>query len=377
MYKTAIIGVGFIGAAHIEALRRLGNIEIVALADPINAEKKAASLNVPKGYADYKEMIDTEKPDVIHVCTPNETHFEVSMYAMERGIHVLCEKPLAMSVEEGKKMAEAAKKYGVWHGVNLINRFYPMAYQMREALKNGDAGQIFSIQGGYWQDWLALETDYNWRLETKMSGTTRAVADIGSHWMDLMEFVTGQRISEVIADFATFFKTRKKPTKPLETFSNMLETPDSYEDVPIDTEDYASFLFRTDAGAYGTCIISQVFQGRKNKLLLGVSGSKSSLQWDSEDVCNLWIGHRERANEILNKDPSLLSPNTVKINGFPGGHTEGYPDTLKQLFKAFYEAISNKQESGYEYADFNAGLRQMVLGEALLKSSKERTWVEI
>jgi predicted dehydrogenase len=375
--KTAIIGVGFIGAAHIEALRRLGGIDVVAVADPVDAEKKARALFVPKAYADYKTMTDMEKPDVIHVCTPNETHCEVSMYAIERGVHVLCEKPLAVDARQAGNMARAAREKGVVCGVNYINRFYPMAFQMRERIREGRLGRIFSIHGSYLQDWLFYDTDYSWRLESKVSGKTRAASDIGSHWMDLCEFVTGQKITEVCAEFTAFHPTRKKPKKTIETFSNMLLTPEDYTEIPIDTEDYASLLFRTDGGAMGSAVISQCFAGRKNQLTLAVSGNKSSLYWDSEDACRLWTGYRDRPNELWEKDPAILSSNTRKWTNFPGGHIEGYPDAIKQAFRGFYQAVTEGGAGSYDFADFAAGARQMVLCEALMQSAQERKWIEV
>jgi predicted dehydrogenase len=377
MYKTGIIGVGFIGAAHIEALRRFGNVEVVALADSNEPEAKAKSLNVPKGYADYRDLIDNEKPDVIHICTPNQNHCEVAIYAMERGIHVLCEKPLATTLEEADRMLAVAKKNGVLTGVNLINRFYPLAYEMREKVKAGDVGRIFTIHGAYLQDWLFLETDYNWRLEPEQSGISRAIADIGSHWCDLMEFVTGQRITAVTADLATFHKTRKKPIKPVETYSNMLLTSDDYVDVPITTEDYANFLFETDGGAHGSCMISQVFAGKKNQLVMNISGDKSSLTWDSEESNTLWRGRRDGPNEIFAKDPSILSEATRGYMDYPGGHVEGYPDTIKQNLKAFYKALAAKDFSGGDFAGFEAGRREMLLCEKLVESSRKRQWIEV
>jgi predicted dehydrogenase len=377
MYKIGIIGVGFIGAAHIEALRRFGSNNVVALADSVGAEEKARALNVPKGYADYRELIDKEKPDVIHVCTPNQNHYEVAMYAMRRGVHVLCEKPLATTLAEADEMCAAAKEYGVLTGVNLINRFYPLAYEMREKVRAGDAGRIFTVHGAYLQDWLFLETDYNWRLEPEQSGISRAIADIGSHWCDLMEFVTGQRITAVMADLVTFHKTRKKPLKPVETYANMMLAPGDYTDVPITTEDYAAFLFETDGGAHGSCMISQVFAGKKNQLIMNISGDKSSLTWDSEDANRLWLGRRDGPNEVYAKDPSILSAATRQWMDYPGGHVEGYPDAIKQDFKAFYKALDEKNFSGGDFAGFEAGRREMLLCEKLVESSRERRWIEV
>jgi len=375
-YRVGIIGTGFIGAVHIETLRRLGVGEAVALVDTQDAEAKARKLGVPKAYDNYKELIDKEKPDVVHICTPNMAHFEAAVYALERGIHVMCEKPLCMTLAEADTMVEVAKKSGAITGVNLINRFYPMAFEMRERVRSGDVGRIFSVHGGYLQDWLFLDTDYSWRLEPEQSGASRAVADIGSHWFDLMEFVTGQRIIEVLADLVTFHKTRKKPTRPVETFANMLLEPEDYEEVPINTEDYAQILFRTEGGIHGNCTISQVFAGRKNQLTMSVSGDKSTVYWNSEDSNSLWVGKREGPNLQIAKDPAIVSPATRDWMDFPGGHVEGYPDAIKENFKAFYKALDANNQDG-SFADFEAGRRAMLLCERIMQSSREQRWTTV
>ncbi|MDR1764632.1 MAG: Gfo/Idh/MocA family oxidoreductase [Lachnospiraceae bacterium] len=436
MVRSAVIGAGFIGLTHIEALRRLGSVDVVALADALGAGEKAAALQVPKGYAGYQELIDHEMPDVVHVCTPNETHFEIAMYALERGIHVVCEKPMAMSVEQARIMTETALAKGVVNAICLINRFYPMAYQMKDMVARGDAGRIFSIGGSYLQDWLMYDTDYNWRLESSRGGATRAVADIGYHWMDLMEFVTGHRITEVCADFSTFHKVRRKPLGSVETFSSATWKAENFTEIPIDTEDYAAFLFHTDGGAHGSCVVSQAVAGRKNQLRLSVAGSRCSLLWDSEDTNSLWVGHRNEANQLYAKDPGILTPEACRYASFPGGHLEGYPDTFKQLFKSFYGMVENRIKDGApavgasaghvpgggesaavggvsaigggesangggvsasvgkatpegkgvsagrdaqqtDISDFRAGLRGMILTEKLLESAGGRRWVSV
>ncbi|MCI8564819.1 MAG: Gfo/Idh/MocA family oxidoreductase [Lachnospiraceae bacterium] len=373
--RAGIIGVGFIGAVHIEQLRRLGNVEVVALADEAGAEQKAANLYVPKAYSDYKEMIEKENLDSVHICTPNFTHYDIAMYAMERGLHVICEKPMTCTVEEAKKLAAFAKEKGVINAMNFNCRFYPMAYQMREMVRSGKVGDIYTVHGGYLQDWLYLDTDYSWRLDPKFTGASRAFADIGSHWIDLVEFVTGLKVTEVMADFAIFHKTRKKPTRPIDTYSGMALRPEDYEEVPIETEDWATVLFHFENGGCASCNISQVYAGRKNQMIVSIGGSKCAMHWDSENSNAIWVGRRERDNGELVKDPSILEEKTKGVISYPGGHVEGFPDTFKQNFKRIYAAIAGGARE--DYACFDDGLREMVLCEKIVQSAKERRWVAI
>ena len=376
-FRTCVIGVGFIGAAHIEALRRLGNVDVVAIADVPNGAAKAEACCVPKGYDDYKKMIDVEKPDVVHICTPNSSHYEMAMYAMERGISVVCEKPLTTTLEEARALSAYAKEHNIVNAVNFNCRWYPQVMQARSMVENGDLGRIYSIHGTYLQDWLYLDTDYSWRLEPDVSGESRAFGDIGSHWIDMVESVTGLRAVEVFADFDTFHKIRKKPLKPVATYSGMALRPEDYEEVPINTEDYCAVLFHFDNGARGSCVINQVFAGRKNQIVLNVSGSKCAVRWDSEESNELWVGRRDTYNQLIPKDPSILNPLASAVDSYPGGHVEGFPDTFKQSFKAIYSAIEKGDTSRGLFATFEDGLREMALCDAVVRSAKEGRWVKV
>ena len=376
-FRACVVGIGFIGAVHVEALRRLGNVEVVAIATPTNAQEKADSMNIPHAYTDYKEMLDKEKPDTVHICTPNNLHYEIAMYAMERGICPICEKPLTTSVEEARKLVAYAKEHNIVTGLNFNCRFYPQVMQMKQMVKSGEVGDIFTVNGAYLQDWLFLDTDYSWRLEPELSGVSRAFSDIGSHWIDMTEAVIGQKAVEVMADFETFHKTRKKPLKAIATYSGMALRPEDYEEVPIDTEDYCTVLFKFENGAHGVVTVSQVFAGRKNQMLLSVAGSRCALHWDSEDSNELWIGHRERFNEKAAKDPSILAPGTAGVISYPGGHVEGFPDTFKQNFKDIYRAIEEGNTGKRDSASFEDGLREMLLCDAIVRSAKERRWIEV
>jgi predicted dehydrogenase len=322
-------------------------------------------------------MIDKERLDSIHVCTPNSTHFEIAMYALERGVNVICEKPMTCTVAEAEQLAGKAKEKSLVNAINFNCRFYPLVYQMREMIRAGELGNIYTIHGGYLQDWLYLDTDYSWRLEPKFSGASRAFSDIGSHWLDMVEFVTGLKAVEVLADFAIFHKTRKKPLKPVDTYSGMTLRPEDYEELPITTEDYAAVLFHFDNGAHGCCNISQVFAGRKNQITAAIGGSKCAVRWDSENSNTLWVGRRETMNGEIVKDPSILKPETAKIANYPGGHVEGFPDTFKQNFKKIYAAIAGNKPVSGEYASFDDGLREMIFCEKVVQSAKENRWVKI
>lgn len=374
--RTGIIGIGFVGAVHIEALNRLGYVDIVAIVDEYDVENKAQKFHIPKGYTNYKEMIDLEKPDIIHICTPNHTHFEIAEYALCRNIHVVCEKPMTATLDEAAILVNLAKDRKLIHAVNYHNRFYAMTHHMKETIKDGSMGKIMSIHGCYLQDWLLYPTDYNWRLIASQSGKTRAVSDIGSHWLDLVQYVSGLKIVEVFAEFSTFHKTRKKPKEVLETFSKDHLTDQSYTDIPIDTEDFASIILRFENGAIGNVTISQAFSGKKNTLSLLISGSRHSLEWHLEDPSNIVIGNRDQANQVVTKDIELIHPNSRKLVSYPSGHTEGFCDAFKHCFNQIYQSILDPSVP-IEYATFEDGYNEMYLAEKLFESSQKGSWVKI
>lgn len=372
-YRAAVIGAGFIGAAHVEALRRLGDVEVVALCDTFGAAEKAARLHIEKAYSDYEQMMDECKPDAIHICTPNHTHYAIAKSAIERGIHFVCEKPFTTTVEQARELVELAARKGVTGAVNFHNRLYPIPNEMRQIVAQGELGSLFSAHGEYIQDWLLYDTDYSWRLDSSQTGKTRAMADIGSHWMDLMEFVTGEKIRRVSAAFRTVYPVRKKPRGKVETFQTAADT--DYEPIPIDTEDEAVLLFELSGGAIGTAIISMVYAGRKNTMSLHLAGSKEALSWTSEDLNNLWIGHRDRPNEQLTKDAALMHPAAARLAGYPSGHIEGFPDAFKNVFRQFYDSLDRPGD--YSFARLTDGLRQMELCECVYQSATTHQWVDM
>lgn len=377
--KAAIVGTGFIGPAHLEALRRLPNVEVVALCEVSQelAEAKAKTLGIPRAYT-FDEMLKQDDIDVVHICTPNFLHFAQAKAVLEAEKHVICEKPLAVKIHEAEELVKIASATGLVNAVHFNLRYYPMVRQMKTMREKGDLGDVYSVMGSYLQDWLFFQTDYNWRLEPDKSGDSRAIADIGSHLLDITEYVTGLKITEVMADFSTVHKTRLKPLKAIETYSDTKLQASDYAEVPINTEDHATVLLRFDNGSKGSITVSQVSAGRKNRLNIEIAGSKSNFEFNSERPNELWIGKREKANEHLLKDPGLAYPEASALISFPGGHNEGFPDTSKQMFKEVYAAIATgKQPENPSFPTFASGLRELIIGERIVESNKKQAWVKI
>jgi len=377
--KVGIAGTGFIGPAHLEGLRR-NNVKVIGLAENGEelARSKAYDLGIERAYGSLEAMLNDKDIDVVHLATPNNLHFPHAKAALLAGKHVVCEKPLAMNTQESAELVKLAKETGLINAINFNLRFYPISQHARAMVQSGQIGKIYSMYGSYLQDWLLLETDWNWRLEPNLGGTLRAVADIGSHWLDLMTFISGLRIESVMADFKTFLPIRKKPTKPVETYTGKLLTPEDYEDKPIHTEDYASVLLRFEDGARGVLTVSQVSAGRKNRLSYEIDGSKSSLAFVSERPNELWIGHRDRPNEQLLKDPSLLLPEAREVSSYPGGHNEGFPDTFKQISAKVYQYIRKGDFSATpDFPTFADGHYELQLCESIEKSAKEGRWINV
>ncbi|MEN6372022.1 MAG: Gfo/Idh/MocA family oxidoreductase [Armatimonadota bacterium] len=380
--KVGIIGTGFIGPAHIEAIRRLGYVEVAAVAEAGKelAELKAAALSIPKAYGTYQELLADSEIKVVHICTPNTLHYPIAVEALKAGKHVFCEKPLAMNSKESAELVELAKKTGLVNAVDFNYRFYPLNQEAREKVQSGEIGKPMVITGSYLQDWLLLNTDYNWRIEPEHGGDSRAVADVGSHWCDLISFITGQKFKKVYADLAIIHKTRMKPKKSIETYAGKELTPADYEEVPVKTEDYGTVLFEMDGGTRGVFTVCQVSAGRKNRLYYEIDCEKAALAFDQEDAERLWIGRRDAANQVLMRDPSILSSRARGKTSYPGGHPEGYPDGLKNFMSSFYGFISSGKDPRTEKTDFPTfadGHAEIAIVEAVLKSAKNGNWVEV
>ena len=377
-YKTALLGTGFVGRVHLEGVRRLGYVQIYGIGEPQIEKGRAlgAEFGAERVEADYRRLLEDKSLDAVHVCTPNALHFPIVKDALEAGKHVICEKPLAISTVQAKQMAALAAEKKLRNCTFHNLRFYPLVQQMRRMREAGDLGEILVVQGTYSQDWLLYETDYNWRLESKDNGPSRCLADIGSHFCDMAEHVTGLRISSLCADLQTFHKTRKKPKGPIETFAGKTLQAGDYTEYPVDTEDFASVIFRMGDRTRGAFTASQVSAGRKNGLNIEIYGSKASVAWNQERPDELWIGRRNEPNQIIIKDPSLLKPEARSYADLPGGHSECYDDTFKQVFRRFYNSIGDPAIEP-EYPQFVDGLRQLSIVESELASSAARAWVDV
>lgn len=376
--RTAIFGTGFMGRVHTEGIRRLGNVEIVAIAasSEAKARKFADEVSVEGATGDYRTLLTDPTLDAVHVCTPNALHFPMAMAALDAGKAVLCEKPLATTVAEAEQLVAKAKEKGLANCTFHNLRYYPMVQQMRRLREAGELGEIYAVQGTYSQDWLLYDTDWNWRIDTSANGRSRAFADIGTHWCDMVEHVTGQRITSLCADLQTFHKTRKRPKGSVETFSGKTLQPSDYESVPIDTEDFAAVILRMGERTRGAFTVSQISAGRKNRLCLEIYGSKGSVTWDQEKPDELWMGQRNEPNRLVVKDPSLMLKAARGYADLPGGHSEGYDDTFKQVFRRFYRTVADKG-AAVEYPQFVDGLRQLQILDTVLKSSQARAWVDL
>jgi predicted dehydrogenase len=364
--KVGIIGTGFIGPVHVQALRRLPYVEVAALAETGDelARSKAEALGIATWHGDYRDLLARPDIDAVHICSPNFLHAEMAGAALAAGKHVVCEKPLAMTGAEARALVDQAARLGLANAVHFNLRYYPLVRQMKAMVERGELGRIFAVRGSYLQDWLLYATDYNWRLDSKLSGPTRAVADIGSHWLDMVEHVTGLEIAQVLADFAVFHPKRLKGADGAEA--------------AIDTEDYAALLLRFKNGERGSLAVGEMSAGRKNRLCLELDGAKRALAWDSESPNQLWIGRRDGNNELMMKDPSLVHPEVRSIVSLPGGHQEGFNDASVQLFAEFYADVRAGSPSPRPaYPGFAAGLRVEALLEAVVASHRAGAWVDV
>jgi len=373
--KTVILGTGFMGRVHTEAVRRLGNVEVVGVAGSTaeRARKFADAQGIERSTGDYRELLSDPDIDAVHICTPNSLHFPMGMAAMEAGKHVMCEKPLSSTLREAESMVALAREKKLANCTLYNLRSYPQVQNMRGLREAGELGEIRVVQGTYSQDWLLYDSDWNWRVEAEPS---RTFADIGTHWCDLIEHITGQRITSLCADLHTFHKTRKKPKGSVETFSGKTLQPSEYSEFKVTTEDYGGMIFQLGESAKGSMTVSQIAAGRKNRLFVEIYGSKASLAWNGECPDELWIGHRNSPNEIVIKDPTLFPVQARSYADLPGGHSEGYDDTFKQVFRRFYRVVADRNAT-VEYPTFEDGMRQLRVLDTVLASSKKRAWADV
>jgi predicted dehydrogenase len=374
---AAVVGTGFIGAVHIDSIRRLGaTVSGIVGSSAARAQDKAAQFGVRRAYLSYDEMLADPTVDVVHITSPNDDHPAQAEAALRAGKHVICEKPLALSSADTDRLRKLARDTGLVAAVNFNIRFYPLAHEMRARIASGSTGKPFLVTGAYLQDWLLKDTDWNWRAETGRGGDLRVVGDIGSHWFDLASFVTGQRITAVMAELPTFIPVRKRPTGPVETFSGA--PGGATTDVAMTSEDAGIIMVRFEGGARGVVTVSQVSAGRKNGIALEINGSDASLAWAGERPDELWIGHRGRPNELLQRDPGLLSPEAAAIATLPGGHAEGFENGFRAMYRAVYADIAAGHPSPHPaYATFEDGHEEALIVEAVAESARTGQWTQV
>jgi predicted dehydrogenase len=370
---AGVVGTGFIGVVHVEALRRLG-VEVAGVVG--SSPERARRRSLAPVYESYEDLLGDGRVDIVHLTTPNHLHYPQVKQALEAGKHIVCEKPLAMTSEQSAELLELAERSGLVHCTNFNIRFYPQVQQARALISNGTVGAVWNVHGGYLQDWLLLPTDWNWRLEPEKGGELRAVADIGSHWLDLTQFVTGLRVEALLADLATTIPVRLRPAREIETFASADDV--EREEAPMHTEDLAHILVSFEGGARGSVVVSQVSAGRKNSLRFEVDGSKGALFWDAERHEELWLGHRGKPNEALPRDPSQFLPEARARTHLPAGHAEGFGETFKELYRSVYAAVADGgPPTEPDYPTFADGHWENVLGDAVGLSNRERRWVEV
>ncbi len=371
--SVAVIGTGFIGPVHVEALRRLGiKVKGILGSSPEKSRVAADTLGLPLWYSSLEELLKDDEVGSVHITSPNKYHFEQVKQSLKAGRHVMCEKPLAMDSKESAQLVEIASASGLISGVNYNIRYYPLNIEARTRARKMES--IHEISGGYLQDWLLNKDDYNWRVMSDLGGKLRAIGDIGTHWMDLVGFITGKTIESVCADLYTIHSVRQRPVGEVKTFSS--ETEVELEDVRVDTEDGGNVLIRFTDGSRGNLRVSQVAAGRKNRISYEICGSDETIAWDGESPNNLWIGKRDSMNRELIKNPALQSAEANYVTNYPGGHAEGFPDTHKQCFRSFYDAI-NGRKPVVPHPSFMDGHNEMLLCDAILESSNSSAWVKI
>ncbi|HEY0483216.1 MAG TPA: Gfo/Idh/MocA family oxidoreductase [Kofleriaceae bacterium] len=369
--RAAIAGVGFIGPVHLRAARLAGAVVVgISGADPARTKAAAAALDVARVFDSSEALAVDPDVDVVHICAPNHLHAGLARLALEAGKHVVCEKPLATTAAAARELVDLAAAAGVVAAVPFVYRFHPVVREARARIAAGKAGSIHLIHGCYLQDWLASPDDYNWRIDPALGGPSRAFADIGSHWCDLVEFVSGHRIEHVSTRAATVFAERLAGSA-----GAFQRAADAGQRVPVTGDDVVTMLFETDRGAIGTLVVSQVSPGRKNRLWFEIDAANEAIAFDQEDPERLWVGARDR-HQILLRDPAQLSEPAARYATLPAGHAQGYGDAFNAFVADTYTAIRRGAvPDGLPM--FSDGLRAALITEAVLASSRSRAWEEV
>jgi len=378
--KVAVIGTGYIGVVHLEMLRRIPDVEITAVADTNEtlARKAAEKLKIPRVFPTVDKLLADGDVDVVHNCAPNNVHFDINVAAIQAGKEVLSEKPLSLNSEESSRLLALAAKHGTLTGIDFCYRYFPVVQEAAARVRRGDLGEVRAFAGHFLQDWLFFDTDYSWRLDPAVAGAANVVADLGSHWCDLVQFITGRKIVEVMAELHTCIPRRRRPLGGSLSFASGKAA--SSEEVEVKLDDYASLFLRLDNGARGNFTTCQVAAGRKVDIELQVFGSKESYAWSHVSPNALWVGHREKANEVFYESPALQTEGTRKYAALPTGHPMGYHDAMYNLFRDYYEALGAKRAGRpYEttFPDFRTGHEMMCVIDAAVASHQSRTWTKV
>ena len=376
--NVGIIGMGYIGESHIEALRRIGICNLTAIADT-NYElalSKAELYGIEKVYRTVDEILADENIDVMHNCTPNFLHKEINEKIIRAGKHLLSEKPLTRTYEEAAELIALKNEHPeVEACVNFNYRLNPVVQEMRSRIKNGELGDVRIITGQYQQDWLMYDTDYSWRLEPEVAGNSCAVADIGSHWMDIIQHITGHKITAVMGDLVTVIPVRKKPAQQNETFRDTIEG--DYIEVEVKNEEYAAVMFKTDKGATGVFHVSELAPGHGCYFGFEINGSKESYSWNQEQNDRMWIGRRGGDNSVIIRNPNTISPEAKPYTSLAMGHPEGWNDAFKGNIYAFYKYIADGCKGERIFSTLEDAAYVVKLTEAIVESSKTKQWINI
>lgn len=381
--RAAIVGPGYIGAVHIEALRRIGaEVSWIVGRPGSDGASRAAALGVPRFTERLEQALDDVRVDVVHVCTPNALHYPIARAALERGKHLVCEKPLTTSPPEAAELQRLAEARGLVGGVAYCYRYYPLVRQAKHLVAAGALGPVHHVRGLYLADELLHREYLYYRFAPEIAGPSLTMADIGIHWCDLAEYVVGQRITELLADVQTVVPERvwRREAQGAGPPSGARMRDDGSGLVTVSGEDCLSLLVRLDGGARGTLTASQVSAGYKNWIALSIDGGRGGLEWNQEQPNTLTIRRREPSSEVLPKDPAVLAPEAASLAHFPGGHPEGYPDAFRNLIASIYAAIARARDGkapGGDHPTLDDGCRSVALVEAVLRSARERRWVSI
>lgn len=368
---AAIIGAGMMGEIHTRAARLAGaTVAGIVASSPARTQAAASRLGVA-GYASADAAIEDPSVDVIHVCTPNATHYRLASAALSAGKHVICEKPLATSANEATELAALAARANRVATVPFVYRYHPMVREARARVREGNVGALHLIHGSYLQDWLLDERDTNWRVDPRQGGASRAFADIGSHWCDLVQWVSAERFDSVVASLRTTVPLRT--ASDVKTFQASAAGHDEgYR--AVETEDVGGALFSTESGVLATFVVSQVSPGRKNRLWFEIDGAKSSVVFDQEEAERLWVGTREAMTMVV-RDPTRGSADQRRLASLPAGHAQGYAQCFEAFVDDTYAAIRGERRDGLP--TFEDGARAARIVDAVLASSKERRWERI